>query len=105
MKKLSATIQLVVYITLLSACGSEKMPFEAEYTSPNEVIITYLGKQYSLNRFQQNDGFPFEYSFEADGDLDLIIDGKEYEIDSPYDVDKKKKSVKKKKTYVKKKKK
>lgn len=80
---------------LLAGCGSER-PFSAKYTSPNQVIITYKGKQYTLNRYGVAASVPFEYQFEADGDLDLTIDGKEYEIDSPYDRDKKKKKVVKK---------
>ena len=39
---------------------------------------------------------PFDYAFEADCDLHLSINGKEYEFDLPYDVDGKKKASKKK---------
>ncbi|WPD24805.1 MAG: hypothetical protein Q3M24_14130 [Candidatus Electrothrix aestuarii] len=80
----------------LTSCGSER-PFSARYTSPNQVIITYQGKQYTLNRYGIAASVPFAYRFEDDGDLDLTIGGKLYEVDSPYDRDKDKKKVKKKK--------
>ncbi len=73
----------------LSACNREQPPFETKYTSPNDVMVTYQGKNYHLNRFQKKGCLPFQYNFENDGDLDLMLNGKEYEIDSPYDRDKK----------------
>lgn len=78
----------------LSGCGSDR-PFSAKYTSPNQVIITYQGKQYTLNRYGIPASTPFQYRFEDDGDLDLNINGELYEVDSPYDRDKRKKKVKK----------
>lgn len=54
------------------------------------MVLTYQGKNYNLNRLQKTEGLPFQYSFENDGDLDLMVAGKQYEIDSPYDTDKKK---------------
>jgi hypothetical protein len=77
----------------LAGCGPD-FPFEAEYTSRNQVIITYQGKRYTLDRYGIPAQTPFSYRFEQDGDLDLKIDGRLYEVDSPYDRDKKK--VKKK---------
>jgi uncharacterized lipoprotein YehR (DUF1307 family) len=86
----------------LAACGQD-LPFTAEYTSPNQVIIQYQGKQYTLNRYGIPALTPFRYRFEEDGDLDLTIDDKLYEVDSPYDRDKKKTKKKvKKKTVTKK---
>ncbi|MCI5131451.1 MAG: hypothetical protein D3904_07970 [Candidatus Electrothrix sp. EH2] len=79
----------------LSGCGSD-LPFSAKYTSPNQVIITYQGKLYTLNRYGIPASTPFKYRFENDGDLDLNINGEVYEVDSPYDRDKKKKKIKKK---------
>ncbi|WP_153305965.1 hypothetical protein [Desulfogranum mediterraneum] len=80
---------------LLAACGGEPPPFEARYLSANQVQVSYQGKNYLLNRLQQpRTDLPFEYSFEADGDLDLEINGRQYEVDSPYDRDRKKKKVK-----------
>ncbi|MCW5207593.1 hypothetical protein VU11_02790, partial [Desulfobulbus sp. US2] len=84
----------------LVGCGSDR-PFSAEYTSPNQVVIIYQGKQYTLDRYGIPASVPFGYRFEDDGDLDLTIDDKLYEVDSPYDKDKKK--VKKKTKTVKKK--
>lgn len=95
---------VLLSLLLLNSCGGEKRPFTAQYTSQNDVLITYGGKQYHLNRFKRSVGLPFEYSFESDGDLDLRIDGKNYEVDSPYDTDKKKKTKKTVKKKVKKKK-
>jgi hypothetical protein len=79
----------------LAGCGSER-PFSAEYTSPNQVVIVYQGTQYTLNRYGISASVPFGYRFEDDGDLDLTVDGKLYEVDSPYDIDKAKKKIKKK---------
>lgn len=84
----------------ISACSGDSRPFEAVYTSRNDVTINYQGRDYRLNRFQPGGNLPFKYAFEGDGDLNLVVDGQEYEIESPYDVDNKKK---KKKTSVKKK--
>jgi len=79
----------------LVGCGPD-LPFTAEYTSPNQVIIQYQGKQYTLERYGIPTSVPFSYRFEQDGDLDLTINGSFYEVDSPYDRDKKKKKVEKK---------
>jgi hypothetical protein len=79
----------------LAGCGSER-PFSAEYTSPNQVVIVYQGKQYTLNRYGISPSVPFGYRFEDDGDLDLTVNGRLYEVDSPYDRDKDKKKIKKK---------
>lgn len=87
--------------TTLNGCSGEKRPFEVQYTSPNDATITYKGNVYQLNRFRPASNLPFDYEFENDGDLNLVVDSKEYEIESPYDIDKKKKktkTVKKKKT-------
>ncbi|MCI5140228.1 MAG: hypothetical protein D3909_00465 [Candidatus Electrothrix sp. ATG1] len=81
----------------LTGCGPD-LPFTAKYTSPNQVIIMYQGKQYTLERYGISAPVPFGYRFEEDGDLDLTIDGKLYEVESPYDVDRKKVKKKKKKT-------
>ncbi len=108
MKKCLHFLLLLVTLSLISACGGEKKPFEAEYTSRNDVIVTYGGKKYNLNRFKETRGLPFQYSFESDGDLDLTINGRRYEVDSPFDIDKKKatkKTTKKKSSTSKKKKK
>ena len=72
----------------LTGCGSEQ-PFSARYTSPNQVVITYQDKRYTLNRYGISTDVPFAYRFEEDGHLDLTIDGKLYEVDSPYNKDKK----------------
>ena len=86
----------------LVGCGPD-LPFTAEYTSPNQVIIQYQGKQYILERYGIPTPVPFSYRFEDDGDLDLTINDELYEVDSPYDIDKKKKKKKVKKKTVKKK--
>jgi hypothetical protein len=77
----------------LAGCGSD-LPFTAQYTSPNQVIIMYQGKKYTLERYGIPASVPFSYRFEQDGDLDLTINNKLYEVDSPYDRDKKKKKKK-----------
>ena len=93
-KKILILLLSIGVVFFLSGCGSDR-PFSAKYTSPNQVIITYQGKQYTLNRYGIPASVPFQYRFEEDGDLDLNINGELYEVDSPYDIDKKKKSPKK----------
>ncbi|MBM9511110.1 hypothetical protein [Desulfogranum marinum] len=56
-------------------------------------MVTNQGKNCNLNRFQKTDVIPFQYIFENDGDLDIMVAGKEYEIESLYDRDKKKKTT------------
>ncbi|WP_446012022.1 hypothetical protein [Candidatus Electrothrix sp.] len=85
----------------LVACGPD-LPFTAEYSSPNQVVIQYQGKKYILERYGIPASVPFSYRFEKDGDLDLTINGKLYEVDSPYDRDKKKIKKKVNKTVKKK---
>lgn len=87
----------------ISACSSDNRPFTAVYTSRNDVTVTYQGKDFRLNRFQRDPSVPFQYAFEGDGDLNLVIDGREYEVESPFDVDAKKKKTKKPSTEKKKK--
>ena len=81
---------------MLFVTGCDNRPFKAKYTSANSVNINYQGKTYTLKRFGPKSKTPFQYSFESDGDLDLVINGREYEVDSPYDRDRKKKTTKKK---------
>ena len=83
---------------LISGCGPSDRPFTYTYTAEDTVVLTYQGKEYTLVQSEPPvEGLPFTYEFEDDGDLDLTIAGKMYEIDSPYDRDPiKKKTVKKK---------
>jgi len=81
----------------LIGCNQDRIPFSYRYTSPKEVIIDYQGKQYTLKPNTKLNT-AFEYSFEPDGDLDIVINGIEYEIDSPFDIDNKKKKKTKKTT-------
>lgn len=78
-----------------SGCSPEPPPFAAEYVSQNTVLVTYQGRQHVLNRYDRSAPVPFQYRFEDDGDLDLLIDGRTYEVDSPYDRDVSKKKKKK----------
>ena len=88
-------LPILALVVLLSGCGDGR-PFDAKYNSPTQVVITYQGRQYVLNQYGPPVQTPFRYQFEDDGDLDLIVEGQEYEVDSPYDIDKKKKKKKKK---------
>jgi len=81
---------------LLGGCGEER-PFTYHYSSPQQVVIKYKGQDFQLNMSTPNKKVPFTYEFERDGDLNINIEGKNYEIDSPYDHDKKKAKKKAKK--------
>lgn len=101
--KCTRLINLIVAIGFLVSifgCGQD-LPFEYQYLSANQVQIKYQGQEYVLNRWGGKVSAPFDYEFESDGDLDIMIGGKVYDIDSPYDIDKSKKKskkIKKKKT-------
>ncbi|MEN8199722.1 MAG: hypothetical protein ABFR63_06570 [Thermodesulfobacteriota bacterium] len=97
MKKILYGLGLTLF--LLSACNNSPWPFSYQYTSQDQVVVEYLGEKYTLDRHRKNLDTPFEYAFEADGDLNILLERRKYEIDSPYDVDsgKKKKSRKSKK--------
>ena len=86
---------------LATGCGQDR-PFDYQYLSANQVRVDYSGKSYVLNRFGPRVNTPFEYAFEADGDLDVTIGGKTWDIDSPYDIDTSKSKKKKKKSTSKK---
>lgn len=104
MKQFSLLVLLTAFF-FVAGCSGEKRPFTAEFNGKDNVDITYKGKKYTLNRFIPVGNVPFEYSFESDGDLDIEIEGKSYEVDNPYDIDTKKTAKKevKKKRVVKKK--
>ncbi len=92
------------FLVSIVGCGQD-LPFEYQYLSANTVQIKYQGQDYMLSRSGSQINTPFEYEFEPDGDLDILVDGKRYDIDSPYDLDKPKttkKRVAKKKTTTKK---
>lgn len=91
---------MVMSVLFLMACGQD-LPFEYRYLSRDIVQIQYQGKMYQLNRLGQRVPTPFDYQFEPDGDIDIRIDGKTYDIDSPFDIDKpkvKKKTTKKRRS-------
>ncbi len=85
---------------LLASCGDEP-PFEYRYLARDVVVIDYRGTEYRLTPEEEVSNLPFTYEFEPDGDLNIVLEGKLYEIDSPYDLDslkkkKKRRTVKKK---------
>ncbi|MCG8616319.1 MAG: hypothetical protein MI802_08890 [Desulfobacterales bacterium] len=104
----AVVISFFILIALVSGCGQD-LPFEYKYLSATKVRIDYQGNSYHLDRFGPKQNTPFSYAFESDGDLDITIAGKTYDIDSPYDIDKPKssktKKAKKKKSSSKKRKK
>lgn len=94
MKRCCCILLFSLSIAVSACSGDSRRPFEVVYTSKNDVTITYKGKDYRLNRFQRGLTVPFQYAFENDGDLNLVIEGEEYEIESPFDNDNKKKKNK-----------
>lgn len=92
-----AVIAILLAAGCMTACGgcsSEPPPFEAKFISPDQVVVTYQGREHILNRHGGSAPVPFKYSFEEDGDLDLLIDGRNHEVDSPYDRDSSRKQTK-----------
>lgn len=87
-----------LFLTL--GCNQEKLPFTAKYISPNQVLVTFQGRQHTLNRYGPATQVPFQYRFEPDGDLNLFINGRTYDVDSPYDIKRKKSASAKKKRTV-----
>ncbi len=103
LKKMVHWLIFLIIALALPGCGGD-LPFEYRYLSASVVQINYLDKVYELDRFGDKIDAPFTYEFESDGDLDIVIAGKAYDIDSPYDIDKPKKKSVSKKTVSKKKK-
>ena len=71
----------------LTGCGEvdRDLPFQYSYLSPTEVAVRYAGSVYHLRQDGNSDETPFDFQFESDGDVNIVLDGKRYEIDSPYD--------------------
>ena len=65
----------------LVSCSSEELPFTYFYLSRDTVDTGFQGKSYLLQQGERRPA-PFAYAFEPDGDMDITIDGKSYEIDS-----------------------
>ncbi len=95
-KKITGNLTLLVSVLLIFGCGQD-LPFDYKFVSANTVQINYMDKVYELDRYGPKLNTPFEYQFESDGDLDIMIAGESYDIDSPYDIDKPKKKKTKKK--------
>ncbi|MGX9728627.1 MAG: hypothetical protein ACTFAK_15340 [Candidatus Electronema sp. VV] len=85
-RRVSVLLAAGCIAVFFSGCSPEP-PFAAEYISQNTVLVTYQGRQHVLNRYGNSALVAFKYHFEEDGDLDLLIDGRTYEVDSPYDRD------------------
>ncbi len=94
MKRIVSICLVGFFFLLTIGCGQD-LPFEYRYLSANVVQIQYMDQLYELNRFGVKIDAPFDYEFESDGDLDVMIAGKRYDIDSPYDIDKPKTTKKK----------
>jgi hypothetical protein len=87
-------IAMLLAAGCMAGCSSEPPPFEAKYLSPDQVLVVYQDRKHVLNRHGGAAPVPFTYRFEEDGDLDLLIDGRSYEVDSPYDRDRSRKKIK-----------
>jgi hypothetical protein len=103
-KKVSFLVMIFVLFFLsifMVACDStpraptfkQMGSFEYRFSECREVVIKLKGQLYTV---RQNDGYdgdrfnqtlPFVYEFEDDGDLDIRINGRDYDLDSPCDID------------------
>ena len=72
---------LLTFLFLITIGCGQDLPFEYQYVSANMVQIKYLNSVYELSRYGDKINAPFEYEFEADGDLEIIIADKAYDID------------------------
>jgi hypothetical protein len=81
---------------------SKGNPLEYRYISSSIVELRMNHQVYRLKRYGEPVQAPFRYQFEDDGDLDVVINGRVYDIDSPYDIDIKTSKKKKQKTKKKK---
>lgn len=101
MKEILSKSGLTLMTVLFLMGCSQDLPFEYRYLSRDVVQIQYQGNIYQLNRLGRKVPAPFDYQFESDGDIDITVDGKTYDIDSPFDIDKpkvKKKTTKKRRS-------
>jgi len=84
---------------LLAGCGKSSNDFRTfgrdtegkvmkyRYLSADTVEIMVAGVVYPLTMDGPRVRTPFGYEFEDDGDIDIRVGGKIYDIDSPYDYD------------------
>jgi hypothetical protein len=105
-KRVSFLIMIFVLFFLMFftfACDTNTTPrtptfkhmgsFEYRFSECREVVIKYLGQLYIVRQNDEYDGdrfntlFPFVYEFEDDGDLDIRINDRAYDLDSPCDID------------------
>jgi hypothetical protein len=102
-KKVSFLVMIfVLFFLMFFTFGCDSTPraptfkqmgsFEYRFSECREVVIKYQGQLYTV---RQNDGYdgdrfnqtlPFVYEFEDDGDLDIRINGRDYDLDSPCDI-------------------
>ena len=60
-------------------------PFAVRYLTSKSAEVKYAGQTYQISDGINHSEYPFQYAFEEDGDIDLILNGREYEIESPED--------------------
>lgn len=96
MKHRAQLLVLTLFFAVFAGCGGPDLPFQYTYTSPDTVDIILNGISHRIGKnLPPADNLPFQYNFEPDGDLNITVAGKSYEIESPYDNDSKIKKKKK----------
>lgn len=60
-------------------------PFAVRYLTSKSAEVNYDGKTYQISNAINHSEYPFQYLFEDDGDIDLTLNGREYEIENPED--------------------
>lgn len=103
-KKVSFLVMIfVLFFLMFFTFGCDSTPraptfkqmgsFEYRFSECREVTLKYKGETYILRQNDNLDGdrfnqtLPFVYEFEDDGDLDIRINGRDYDLDSPCDID------------------
>ena len=85
-----AIIVLLIASTINAEEWQDEDYFKYKFTGPESAIIMVNGEKYHIKQNDINDGrpypdLPFSYEFEDDGDVDIELYGRRYDLDNPAD--------------------